>query len=105
MMSDFKEMLARDIRGVFLDGNEFADWHTVEGKRILAVTDPDALKELKASIDLAESTLLFQAAVEDLPPRRPAGQVLNFDGKEYTIDDWAVNMGMAIIILSEPVVG
>lgn len=103
----FKEMVAQDIKSVFLDFETFGEKHVVEGKEIIIVIDNDTLKEKQGGQDLAvaESASLFYAHVEDLPKRRPAGECLNIDGRECTIDDWAEDMGIATIALRQNIPG
>ena len=95
-----KDEIANDLTGVFLDIDEFAETHLVEGKEILCVLDNDSLKARQGSAEIGidESTLLLFAQVEDLPKKQKGG-LLNVDHKEYIIDDWKVNFGMAEIVL------
>ena len=74
MAFDFKKMVADDRRLVFLNLAEFGEEHKVDGKTITVVLDDNALKERQGGQELgvAESSLMLYAAVEDLPPRRPA---------------------------------
>jgi hypothetical protein len=97
-------MVEDDINAVFLNLDEFADTHTVEGREITLVLDEDKLIERQggAELSVAESALLLYASVTDLPPRRNPGEVLNFDGREYTVNSWTQSQGMATIALSEP---
>lgn len=106
-MSGFKDMVAEDRSRVFLDLSFFGQSAQVEGKTITIVLDNDALQELQGGQDLAvaESTTLFHAMAEDLPPRRPAGQSLNVNGRICTIDKWTEEMGMATIVLRENITG
>lgn len=106
-MSGFKDMVAADRAGVFLDLEFFGEKHRVEGREILIVVDLDELVERQGGQDLAvtESTMLFYARAEDLPARRPAGQCLNVDGREYLIDKWTEDMGLATIVLHENITG
>lgn len=106
-MNEFKKMLAEDITDVFLDLDFFGEIHRVEGKEIVIVIDSDALKEKQGGQDLAvaESSVLFYAKCSDLPRRRAAGQSINIDGRECTIDDWSENMGLATIALRENIPG
>ena len=101
----FKEMVAKDVRSTFLNLEEFGEEHRVEGKTITAVIDENALKERQGGQELsvAESSLLLYAAVEDLPARRPAGEGLNVDGREYIVNDWSEDMGVATIALGQTV--
>ena len=69
------------------------------------VLDDNALKERQGGQELsvAESSLLLYAAVEDLPARRPAGEGLNVDGREYIVNDWSEDMGIATVALGQTV--
>ena len=99
MAFDFKKMVADDRRLVFLNLAEFG------GKTITVVLDDNALKERQGGQELgvAESSLMLYAAVEDLPPQRPAGEGLNIDGREYIVNDWSEDMGVATIALGQTV--
>lgn len=101
----FKEMVAKDVHSTFLNLEEFGEEHRVEGKTITAVIDENALKERQGGQELsvAESSLLLYAAVEDLPARRPAGEGLNVDGREYIVNDWSEDTGIATVALGQTV--
>ena len=105
-MSGFKDMVAEDRSRVFLDLSFFGQTARVEGKEISIMPDDDTLQELQSGQDLAvaESATLFYARSEDLPPRRPAGQSLNVNGRICTIDKWTEEMGMATIVLRDNIV-
>ena len=101
MAFSFKAMVEADRRRTFLNLDEFGEKHTVEGRAIAA----NALKERQGGQELsvAESSLLLYAAVEDLPARRPAGEGLNVDGREYIVNDWSEDMGIATVALGQTV--
>lgn len=105
MAFSFKAMVEADRRRTFLNLDEFGEKHTVEGRAIAAVLDDNALKERQGGQELsvAESSLLLYAAVEDLPARRPAGEGLNVDGREYIVNDWSEDMGIATVALGQTV--
>lgn len=105
-MSGFKSMVAEDRPRVFLDLSFFGQPAQVEGKTISIMLDDDTLQELQSGQDLAvaESSTLFYARSEDLPPRRPAGHSLTVNGRICTIDKWTEEMGMATIVLRENIV-
>ena len=46
----FKDCVAADIHGVFLNNQEFASTHTIDGKEMDAVVDDDALLDKLAAI-------------------------------------------------------
>ena len=105
-MSGFKAMVDDDRLNVFLDVDFFGELYRVEGKEIPIVVDNDELKERQAGQDLAiaESATLFYARVDDLPPRRAAGENLNVNGRECLIDDWQQDQGMATVTLRENII-
>lgn len=98
----FKDMIQAD-RSIFLNIDEFGELHKVEGKNITVIIDDNKLIERQggAEVGVAESSLLLFAYVEDLPPRREAGESINVDGREYIVDDWSEDMGVAQIALGQ----
>lgn len=106
MAFDFKAMVEADRRRTFLNLDEFGTEHMVDGKKITIAVDEEALKELTGGqkLGIAESSLLFYAAAEDLPARRPAGEGLNVDGREYIILDWSEDTGIATVALGQNIV-
>ena len=105
-MSSFKEMVAADLAATFINPDEFGEIYRVEGKHIPIVVDTDELKVRQGGQDLAvaESSTLFYARSEDLPPRKAPGSSLNINGRECIIDDWKEDNGMATIVLRENIV-
>ena len=103
MSFPFKAMVAADRRSTFLNLAEFGDKHRIDGKTVTAILDDDTLRERQGGQELsvAESSLLLFAVVEDLPPRKPAGETLNIDGRLYIVDDWREDMGIATVTLGQ----
>lgn len=98
----FKEMVARD-RALFLNLDEFGEEHRIDGRKVTVVLDDNALKERQggAELSVAESSLLIYAAVEDLPTPKAPGAGMNVDGREYIVDDWSIDMGIATVALRQ----
>lgn len=105
-MPGFKDMVAADLLGTFMDVDTFGEVYRIEGKEIHIVVDNDELKERQGGQDLAvaESATLFYARTADLPPRRPAGENLNVNGRECIVDDWQEDMGMSTVVLRQNIV-
>lgn len=101
-MSTFKDMVQAD-RSIFLNIDEFGELHKVESKDITVVIDDNTLRERQggAEAGVAESSLLLFAYVEDLPARRASGESINVDGREYIVDDWSEDMGVAQLALGQ----
>lgn len=98
----FKCMVDKDIYRTFLDLDYFGEIHRVEGKKIPIVLDDNALRERQGGQELAvaQSAILFYAKICDVERKAP-GELLNFDGREYIVDDWQEDMGVCTISLSE----
>lgn len=101
-MATFKEVIQAD-RAIFLNIDEFGEMHKVEGAEIKVVIDDNTLRERQggAEVGVAESNLLLFAYVEDLPPRRESGESINIDGREYIVDDWSEDLGIAQLVLGQ----
>lgn len=102
----FKDMVAADRTAVFINQDFFGEEYRIEGKPTPIVLDVDELVKRQGGQDLAvaESSTLFYAREEDLPPRRVPGQSLNVNGRECIVDDWKVDMGIATVVLRENIV-
>lgn len=105
-MVNFKDMLCADRDRVFLNLEEFAEEHCVEGRVISAIIDsPEIGKSDAAEVGFAQCDIELFANVEQLPRIRPAGESLNVDGREYTIVSWREDFGVAQIELAQQIIG
>lgn len=77
--------------------------HTVEGREIKVVLDDDKLVERQggAELGVAEADLLLFAKASDLPTKKAPGSAINIDGREYIVNDWREDMGMAMVTLRQ----
>lgn len=95
-MSAFKDMVARDLDAVFLNVDEFAELHMVEGKEIPVVMDDDRLTTLKKGqiLGLVEADVLLMGKVSDFPADMEPGRLLNVDGRELIVSKSSRDMGL-----------
>ena len=95
-MSAFKDMVARDLDAVFLNVDEFAELHMVEGKEIPVVMDDDRLTTLKKGqiLGLVEADMLLMGKVSDFPADMEPGRLLNEDGRELIVSKSSRDMGL-----------
>ncbi len=105
MAFSFKAMVEADRRRTFLNLAEFGEKHKVDGRAIAAVLDDNALKERQGGQELgvAESSHAVRSGRGSALPRRPAGEGLNIDGREYIVNDWSEDMGIATVALGQTV--
>ncbi len=101
----FKEMVAADNANVFLNLDEFADIHNLNGtecKAILqdiSVEQSLSIRSEEYSPDLYGSTILINCRKEDLPETPVYGQTFNVDDQLYLVESVADDMGMLTIKL------
>ena len=99
----FKEQILKDLDSVFLNVDEFAEIHRVEGKEIAVVVDSDQLNKLKTGqiLGLVEADMLLMGRESDFPQDLDPGRPLNYDGRELLIVTSGKNMGLVEVALSQ----
>ena len=99
----FKEQIARDLDAVFLNLNEFAEVHRVEGAQIAVVVDNDQLNTLKKGqiLGLVEADMLLMGRESDFPADLDPGRLLNVDGRELIVATSGKSMGMVEVALRQ----
>lgn len=98
-MISFKELIAKDNETVFMNQDEFAETHNINGKDMLCTIDNNELidrekryqykKSLYADGIYLKQLLIFVRA-EDFGPLPAIGRSVTFDKKSYIIAD-AIN--------------
>lgn len=98
-----KEDIAADL-GVFFDADEFAEEHKVEGRVILCVVDTCRVQALSGGAEkgLSEADLVLYAKTADLPKRKPAGELLRVDGRDFEVGRWDEEDGVSVVELYTP---
>lgn len=99
----FKEQILKDLDTVFLNVDEFAEYHRVEGAQIPVVVDSDRLNKLKEGqiLGLVEADMLLMGKETDFPRDLEPGRLLNVDGRELIVADFAKNMGLVEVALRQ----
>lgn len=103
MPGTLKDLIESDVDLIFFQLDDFAEAHWVEGRQINIVIDNDQLDKMKQGqmLGIAESDMLIFAKTGDLPRRKTPGSMLNVDGREYIVDSWTENKGVAQITLRQ----
>lgn len=95
----FKELIAHDNRSIFLNQNEFAELHMVNGKEMSVQIDNNELIDREKHYQYTQNLysegiyvkeLLIYVSAEEFGKLPAVGRLLNLDGKTYTISD-AIN--------------
>lgn len=98
-----KDDIAADL-SVFFDAEEFAEEHKVEGRTILCILDTVRSQTMSGGADkgLSEADYVLHAKTADLPKRRPAGQLLRIDGRDFEVAKWDEEGGASVVELYIP---
>jgi hypothetical protein len=103
----FKEQLDDDLTNVFINHEEFADVHHINGKEMLIALDGDELEQRKLAksgdytVGVYEGDLLFYVR-EDVYGHRPRIEEENtFDGEKYRVTDFTSDTGLYTIVLKK----
>ena len=103
----FKELMKRDL-DTFINPDEFAELHTVDGVEIMAVADKYTQAKSGSEsktfpvlhgdfVELCFKTSDFIAVKERLPKH---GDRIKVDGRMYTVENCENEHGITIIILN-----
>lgn len=106
-MSIFKEVLKADIKGVFINNEEFGDSFIVDGRAVDGIVDENELidrepKGVKHTDGMFRRDILFYCSEEELGFIPDVGQILFFGEtvetqKEYSVLDVANEEGILSI--------
>lgn len=100
----FKNILARDVKQVFLNPAEFGEVHKVNGTPMTIVLDDveniEREKKMKSSMDgIYARQILFYVSTAEFGPLPGQGDLVSLDGKEYMVMDATDECGIYAITL------
>lgn len=103
-MSKFKEAVQKDVFNVFLNIDEFADDHIIDGKSMPAIIDENEAGEREIKyVGYGSGTykrhLLVYVPEASFGPLPIIGRTLTLDGKTYRIHDAVNESGVHAITL------
>lgn len=108
MESAFRKQVADDNINVFLNLEEFAEYHEIEGAKVRCIVDDDVfgkapgLKEHEAkAYGVTDVTFTLYVRAWEVE-RLQSGDQLEFDDQIYTVVDWRTDEGMHRITLRKP---
>lgn len=85
-MSAFKDQLRKDAKAVFINLQEFADKHCLNGDTVACVIDKDLTQGAKDSfVGVFVNAVTIYVATEDMAVRPVEGEMLEFDGVYHIV--------------------
>ena len=102
----FKDQIKQDLSDIFLNLDEFADLHRIEGKEVPVVIDSDIMAKLSKIGDnrihgMDEADMVIMGKASDLPENLDPGRLLNLDGREVIIVTTTSEMGLVQIAIRQ----
>lgn len=102
----FKDQIKQDLSNIFLNLDEFADLHRIEGKEVPVVIDSDIMAKLSKIGDnrihgMDEADMVIMGKASDLPENLDPGRLLNLDGREVIVVTTTSEMGLVQIAVRQ----
>ena len=102
----FKDQIKQDLSDIFLNLDEFADLHRIEGKEVPVVIDSDIMAKLSKIGDnrihgMDEADMVILGKASDLPENLDPGRLLNLDGREVIVVTTTSEMGLVQIAVRQ----
>ena len=102
----FKDQIKQDLSDIFLNLDEFADLHRIEGKEVPVVIDSDIMATLSKLGDnrihgMDEADMVIMGKASDLPENLDPGRLLNLDGREVIVVTTTSEMGLVQIAVRQ----
>ena len=102
----FKDQIKQDLSDIFLNLDEFADLHRIEGKEVPVVIDSDIMAKLSKIGDnrihgMDEADMVIMGKASDLPENLDPGRLLNMDGREVIVVTTTSEMGLVQIAVRQ----
>jgi hypothetical protein len=100
----FKEVMKDDVNYTFMNLDEFADTHNVDGKEIPVMVDDNEIiereKKMKSNMDgvYVKQKLIYVKA-DDFGALPVIGRQIMFDGKRYIVIDAVDEQGVYSITM------
>lgn len=103
---NFKDQIKQDLSDIFLNLDEFADLHRIEGKVVPVVIDSDIMAKLSKIGDnrihgMDEADMVIMGKASDLPENLDPGRLLNLDGREVIVVTTTSEMGLVQIAVRQ----
>lgn len=102
----FKDQIKQDLSDIFLNLDEFAGLHRIEGKEVPVVIDSDIMAKLSKIGDnrihgMDEADMVIMGKASDLPENLDPGRLLNLDGREVIVVTTTLEMGLVQIAVRQ----
>lgn len=102
-MSAFKDAIAKDVKTVFINLDEFAEEHNLNDEIVACIVDKDIISEQANKSEIREgvfvNTLTIYVDVKDVKERPVKGEQIRLDDEWYFVEDVSVEDGVLVIVV------
>lgn len=101
-MSKFKDTVKKDVKSVFINQDEFADEHVLNGQTVVCVIDEDLTTNVSDTVanplyGVFINMIKIYVSPDDLDPAPVNGEILDVDGNMYIVRKVAFEQGVLVI--------
>lgn len=97
-MSAFKDCIKHDITRVFINLDEFADYHNIDGVNIGCIVDKDLTSEFAgAALGVFINTITLYIREGDISAP-VEGEIISLDGSLHLVKSVSVEGGVLVIV-------
>ena len=89
--------MAQDVKDIFFDLCEFAEIHRIEYEETICVINSLGAQESGNQYPMSNATVEIMLPTEKAPTEKQAGELINIDGREFTVASWRENAGVTTI--------
>jgi hypothetical protein len=96
-MSLFKRLVSLDTKRVFINKDEFAEEHNLNGSNVVCVVDKNIIEDAKQlGVFINAITIYVETADLNVPPVE--GELLEFDGNIFVVRSVSDEDSMLVIV-------
>lgn len=101
-MSAFKDAVSKDVKAVFINLDEFADEHELNGRKVACIVDKDLTDGAKDTMShplegVFLNILTIYVDVKDIDRPPVEGEQIKLDGDRYFVRSVSVEEGILVI--------
>lgn len=105
-MNKFKDFLKTDLKNVFINVDEFADFHLIDGERKKCIVDDDIFEErpsnqisnLEGGVYISRKSVFIN--MNDLKNKPEIQEIMELDGVNYLIENVKETEGLYEIVIT-----
>ena len=102
-MSAFKDAVLKDVKSVFINENEFAEEHELNGQKVVCMVDKDITLGKSDTVanpleGVFVNTITIYVAERDMETQPVEGEQIKLDKVRYMVRNVSVECGVFVII-------